>query len=73
MDASDNRKIEILVEQRVQSRLAHAAVLNNKLVQILKQTGSEMEGLFKDVQPKQAALINRRMPQASSTLGRGTE
>uniref|UniRef100_A0A8R1E831 Shugoshin C-terminal domain-containing protein n=1 Tax=Caenorhabditis japonica TaxID=281687 RepID=A0A8R1E831_CAEJA len=64
MDTSDERKLELIVEQRVRSRLAHAAVLNKKLVKILQQTGSELTGLFKDFEPAEPSNLNsKRMPK----------
>ncbi|CAI2351183.1 unnamed protein product [Caenorhabditis sp. 36 PRJEB53466] len=73
VDVTDDQKIEMIVEQRVQNRLAHAAVLNQKLVQFLQQTGLEMNGLFKDIETKPSNLNNRRPPKPEINLDRVEE
>lgn len=70
IDATLEKKIELIVEQRVRSRLAHAAVLHKKLVQNIQQTGLELGGLFKDMEPEPSGLVTRRPPKMEISLER---
>ncbi|EFO92471.1 hypothetical protein CRE_10818 [Caenorhabditis remanei] len=73
IDASLDRKIELIVEQRVKSRLAHAAVLHKRLFQTIQQTGLELNGIFKDMEPEPSDLITRRAPRMEVNLERVEE
>ncbi|PIC35568.1 hypothetical protein B9Z55_014884 [Caenorhabditis nigoni] len=68
VDATLEEKIERIVEQRVKSRLAHAAVLHKKLVQNIQQTGLELGGIFKDLEPEPSGMITRRAPKMECNL-----
>lgn len=73
IDASLDRKIELIVEQRVKNRLAHAAVLHKKLYETIQQTGLELNGIFKDMEPEPSDLVTRRQPRMEVNLERVEE
>ncbi|CAL2041107.1 hypothetical protein CAEBREN_30873 [Caenorhabditis brenneri] len=70
IDATLEKKIELIVEQRVKSRLAHAAVLHKKLVQNIQQTGLELGQMFKELEPEPSSLVTRRQPKLEINLER---
>lgn len=71
IDGTLEQRIELIVEQRLKFRLAHAAVLHKKLVQNIQQTGLELDGLFKDLEPEPSGLNTRRPPKLELNLERG--
>lgn len=70
IDATLEKKIELIVEQRVKGRLAHAAVLHKKLVQNIQQTGLELGQMFKEMEPEPSGLVTRRQPKPEINLER---
>ncbi|CCD66579.1 Shugoshin [Caenorhabditis elegans] len=73
IDGTLEQRIELIVEQRLKFRLAHAAVLHKKLVQNIQQTGLELDGLFKDLEPEPSGLNTRRPPKLELNLERVDE
>lgn len=70
IDGTLEQKIELIVEQRVKNRLGHAAVLHQKLVRTIQQTGLELSGIFKEFEPEANGFVNRRQPKIDVTLER---
>uniref|UniRef100_A0A1I7SY00 Shugoshin_C domain-containing protein n=1 Tax=Caenorhabditis tropicalis TaxID=1561998 RepID=A0A1I7SY00_9PELO len=70
IDGTLEQKVEQIVEQRVKSRLAHAAVLHKKLVRNIQQTGLELSGIFKDLEPEPSVLVTRRQLKHEICLDR---
>lgn len=73
IDATLDEKIELIVEQRLKSRLSHAAVLHRKLVQNIQQTGLELSGMFKNLEPEPSGIVTRRPPKMETNLERVDE